>query len=171
MPNWCYSTLRVSGPEQGLKIFREYALKGCDELYTDAFIPYPEKFRRLDEIAKEWEMNVTKDSDWNTRPKDGFNSGGYAWCLENWGTKWGICSAALVGQDDKFLMYQFETAWSPCIPIIRAMSDKFPTLRFDYEYEDEMGEFQGSFGIQHGRCFKNDCHDYLEPEEREEYGD
>ena len=36
-------------------------------------------------------------------------------------------------------MYRFNTAWSPVPEVISELSKQYPTLNFDYEYEEEQG--------------------------------
>ena len=47
----------------------------------------------------------------------------YEWCVENWGTKWNSCDTYISGDS-----LCFWTAWSPCLPVIEAMSKMFPGL-------------------------------------------
>lgn len=79
----------------------------------------------------------------------GFETGNdwYNWNVRNWGTKWDIAnvdgkewhSTELEVNDDGSLMYRFETAWSPVFQIFEILSEMYPTLSFDYEYEEEQG--------------------------------
>ena len=71
----------------------------------------------------------------------------YNWNVRNWGTKWDI--AAFDGEQygsttveeisPEQLLYHFQTAWSPVFPVIEKLSEQYPTLVFDYEYEEEQG--------------------------------
>jgi hypothetical protein len=71
----------------------------------------------------------------------------YYWNLRHWGTKWDIAvedgqeypDTTLEITDDGTLMYHFQTAWSPVHEIFNVLSQEFPTLEFDYEYEEEQG--------------------------------
>ena len=71
----------------------------------------------------------------------------YWWNVRNWGTKWDIAvedgqeypDTTLEITDDGTLMYHFQTAWSPVHEIFNVLSQEFPTLEFDYEYEEEQG--------------------------------
>jgi hypothetical protein len=71
----------------------------------------------------------------------------YNWNVRNWGTKWDIAvedgvqhsNTELEITNDGSLMYRFETAWSPVYEIFNVLSQEFPTLEFDYEYEEEQG--------------------------------
>jgi hypothetical protein len=41
--------------------------------------------------------------------------------------------------DDGSVMYHFNTAWSPVGEVLIKLSEQYPTLNFDYEYEEEQG--------------------------------
>jgi hypothetical protein len=46
--------------------------------------------------------------------------------------------------DDEFLEYTFQSAWAPPLPVIEAMSKRFPSLNFALEYFEGGGGFMGS---------------------------
>ena len=83
----------------------------------------------------------------------------YYWNLRNWGTKWDVAvpdetkwtNTTLEVNDDGSLMYHFETAWSPVPEIFQQLSEKYPELEFDYEYEEEKG-WGGSATWIGGEC-------------------
>jgi hypothetical protein len=140
MPNYCENDLRVEIP-YGLKVnekkiaekqFKDFKklLNKKDGLKLDFndFIPYPKKFKDLDDKA---EKHNAKQKDWRTHIKGGFNQGGYEWCNSNWNTKWNANKVTLNESVDKEFNISFDTAWSPPKPIIVAMSKKFPSLEFD----------------------------------------
>lgn len=67
---------------------------------------------------------------------DGYNVGGYNWCIENWGTKWEAMQPQ--GVIGKFkLWFTFDTAWSPPIPIVDALKKQYPSLHFTLTYQLE----------------------------------
>jgi hypothetical protein len=86
-------------------------------------------------FMKEFVRSMSEDNDW------------YHWNVRNWGTKWDVA----VPNDDKYpntvmeitdngsIMYRFDTAWSPVFEAIQKLSEMFPSLEFDYEYEEEQG--------------------------------
>ena len=76
-----------------------------------------------------------------------FNRGGYEWCIENWGTKWGLYDICVddADLDVGVIRYTFSTAWSPPTPIIEAMSERFPSLDFAHDYYESGSGFQGHF--------------------------
>jgi len=100
--------------------------------------------------------------------KDGFNSGGYEWCIKNWGTKWGICNAELGNADyisaDSIsyeLEYTFDTAWSPPTPIVKKMSEMFPSLTFTLKYFEGGGGFNGLYVCEKGEVIRDLTGDYF----------
>src|SRR4051794_35531266 len=91
MPNWCECDLRISGPTAGVLGLVEFA-RGVERVFDfDKFIPYPPQFAGPDRIREEWERQPGP-KDWSQRPKDGYDSGGYQWRCENWGTNWNACN-------------------------------------------------------------------------------
>ena len=141
MPNWCDCDLYVEGNKWDIEHFKDFAREGVKPLSEECFIPYPKKFRDMDEEAR-----------LDNSLKDGFNSGGYEWCKENWGTKWGICEPTepVVYPKKNKLFYAFQTAWSPPIPIILAMSKKFERLKFTLKYYEGANCFKGTYICKNG---------------------
>lgn len=56
----------------------------------------------------------------------------YDWCIENWGTKWGVIRFSC----DKNTMI-FDTAWSTPEPIFEKLSKEFPDDYIELKYADE----------------------------------
>jgi hypothetical protein len=147
-------------------------------LHENAFIPYPKKFSDQDLLVLnthedyddrkkkagvgdyESLSNVEKlvHQDWkkwhkaNPYPqiKDGYNSGGYDWCISHWGTKWGFCESEL-HEHKGHIGYTFDTAWSPPEPLIQKMSQMFPKLKFELHYECEGGDGTGTIIWEAGK--------------------
>lgn len=169
MPNWCENKLFVEGAEEELEKFKKKAegktRHGEEQvLNEESFIPYPQEFKKLDEerarLEVEYnqkmkddgfeEMSEKEKVEWNKKNPhpmslvtDGFNSGGYEWCVTNWGTKWGFCHPKLEYEDTECLEYTFDTAWSPPIPLVKKMGEMFPKLKFTLKYEEPGMNFEG----------------------------
>ncbi len=58
----------------------------------------------------------------------------YEWCIRNWGTKWNACDPDWCLEEG--ILY-FQTAWSPPIPVIEALAEKYPDLEFTHRWADE----------------------------------
>jgi hypothetical protein len=110
-------------------------------------------------FAKEMEFAKTQN-DW------------YNWNTTNWGTKWDVAvrdgdeyaNTELVEYksdgDDNWLVYRYETAWSPAVTILTKLSNLVPNSLLTLEYEEETG-WGGEFEVVRG-----DVKDILEYENR-----
>jgi hypothetical protein len=86
-------------------------------------------------FMKEFVRSMSEDNDW------------YHWNVRNWGTKWDVAvsngdeypDTVMEITDNGSVMYRFNTAWSPVFEAIEKLSEMFPSLEFDYEYEEEQG--------------------------------
>lgn len=163
MPNWCECKLDVilpknKGAKEELFNFKKFAKTKDSDLDTNKFIPYPKKYSSMDKRSKTIMEKTGKSI------RDGFNSGGYNWCLNNWGTKWGICDANYQGihiqKTQIKLSYNFITAWSPCNPIILKMSKMFPKMKFVYRYWEGGSGFRGTIIFKANKILKDSCYDY-----------
>ena len=177
MPNWCECELTVTGPEADLTRFKETAREKYPQegetprvLDENSFLPYPAKFRKKDERRREWAKENSIGGDprnglkegvsYSDCPKDGFNSGGYEWCIANWGTKWGICEPAVVEESPRLAAYTFSCAWGPCLPVIEKMGEMFPTLRFVLNYYEGGMCFQGTLVVEDGETTHDESREY-----------
>lgn len=96
----------------------------------NVLIPYPEQYKVLDDARNEAEKQP--DVKWHDLPKDGFNQGGFEWCVSHWGTKW---DAYEIGEDYDAIL--FNTAWNTPRPIWAELSKRFPELYLKVEYASE----------------------------------
>jgi len=88
-----------------------------------------------DSFMAEFVRSMSEDQDW------------YHWNCRNWGTKWDVAvdnnsqysDTRMEITDDGSVMYHFNTAWSPIGEVLMKLSEQYPTLNFDYEYEEEQG--------------------------------
>ena len=84
--------------------------------------------------------------------KDDFLNGWYDWSVKNWGTKWDCCSedVSVTGLEEAeeaieqnmpdkelYLTYYFDTAWSPCCPVVAEMARQYPGLEIQHYYVEE----------------------------------
>ena len=183
MPNWCENELRVYGPRserERLKQFIRYTEKpkkggvqvnngkASVELFEfDNVIPYPKKFRGMDEEAGEKRLMIEAMSDEVRKqyvkqygnPKDGFNSGGYEWCCKNWGTKWGARDAEITDRESSTLI-SFSTAWSPSLPVSFKLSELFPKLKFTHSYWECGSAYKGKRVFKNGECLLEQDSEY-----------
>lgn len=85
----------------------------------------------------------------------------YDWSCANWGTKWNAHNAKVVEQSDECAMINFFTAWSPPLPVVKALSEKYPELSFTLKYfEGGMG-FNGIYVCENGEVLAEESGDYF----------
>jgi hypothetical protein len=177
MPNWTYIQLEISGkPEELKKLIKEtITVTKVDkvvnhEINNNAIMPYPEHFKEMDRIAKEKEKEyknkVFIDNEESSKeamllPKDGFNSGGYEWCSQNWGSKWGFCNSHLEDQDieDGSISIRTESPWTHPLGLMEDWSKKYPDLEFVYDVEEESNAFVGEMIFKNGECISDGIHE------------
>jgi hypothetical protein len=171
MPNWVENELTITIDKKGhpsernkrIKILDRFIIKARDPKHTDIyisaeqFIPYPKEWK-IKDIArrkKSDEINALPKEEriaWfknNQLPEDGYNHGGYDWCLINWGTKWNFSNTTPpIDKEPGKIIYKFETAWSPPYPLIRKMSVMFPELIFTLKYWESGMGFKGVYKLQ-----------------------
>jgi len=166
---------------QGKPYFDSISSKEIIEcLDANKFIPYPKKYKKQDELV--YAVNEKEDAlrelagyktmddyqqrffdsknprkDWNM--KDGFNSGGYDWTCQHWGSKWGFCEPQLMYQEKDELFYTFNSAWSPMCPVIAKMAKMFPMLSFEYKYIEPSMCFAGLMHCNEGEVKVDESYD------------
>lgn len=163
MPNHVENWLTVEGKAKEVEAFCK-KVEGVTAFDFNKIIPYPKKFKRLDDIATSWEKEHPDIKYCKDRPTDGFNSGGYEWRLENWGTKWsghqvrGPVFKIWPNIDYVLADYLFETAWDAPTPILEVLAKKFPELvlkctslesgtgtMWDFRSGSEISKFKGEY--------------------------
>jgi hypothetical protein len=98
----------------------------------------------------------------------------YSWNNSNWGTKWDVAvrddeeysNTELLEYksegDDNWLVYKYETAWSPAVTILTKLSNLVPNCLLTLEYEEETG-WGGEYEIVRGEVkelleYENRCY-------------
>lgn len=148
MPNHVENWLTFGGEEKEVQRALDQLKSDESALDFNKLIPYPEHFKLLDTAAEKWEKNHQSDP-FKNRPDDGYNSGGYAWCIENWNTKWNAYSISGPIWDSRKLKgfrkahILFETAWTPPLPIIERLHELFPDIDITLNYFEQGAQFAG----------------------------
>ena len=122
MPNWCENRLTVEGSVADVTKFREEA-KPADN-----------------ENDLSWKTDLSLNKLYPVPEDEADNA--YHWCIAHWGTKWDV-EAGLDCDDEGYLEYTFDSAWSPPVAWLEEVSKKFPTLDFRLKYDDPANGFLG----------------------------
>lgn len=102
----------------------------------------PEKQRQIDELCKRYD-ELTKDDPELLKLGEQYSKNiekygaptWYEWCNKNWGTKWNAydCAPYTPGSSE----ISFNTAWSSVPKLLTLLSQRFPTVKFEYAWADE----------------------------------
>lgn len=162
MPNYCFNSLTIEGPAATLSKIRNLVNGEKNVFDFDRIIPMPDYVYRGNLGPKETE--IYGKNNW------------YDWSCENWGTKWNSVEARLDDFSD-CLEYCFDTAWSPCEPVIKALVKMFPETKVYYTYSEPGCCFFGKQEYENGQMTYEVYGDYSEhwyfddePEEKKEPG-
>ena len=181
MPNWCENKLKICGKKKDREDMLTFVsitipakkngaiannIPGEHIPFTfNRIIPYPQKFRDLDEECdkKRTELEAMsaaereKYIDTNGYPSDGFNSGGYQWSCDSWGTKWDACDV-VIAEAKTSTTISFQTPWGPPEPVIRKLAELFPQLKFTLSFWERGMAFQGKYTYENGVQTKRRVH-------------
>jgi hypothetical protein len=152
MPNHCDCDLSISGDPAIIDSLLE-RYKGEVPLDANKIIPYPKHFAEADRLWSEaHEQNKNGKLPWDevVKIKDGYNNGGYEWCVMNWGTKWGMYDFTDLIRKPRSVFLSFQSAWSPPYPLIKKMSEHFPDLTFTMKYFESGMQFKGTYKVKAG---------------------
>ena len=167
MPNWSHNSCTVTGPETDIKaMFDLMVVKrdSGDEFDFNHIMPMPQSLR---DLTLMWSNNglmphrgelddlvpVEKQEldDW--RAKYG-TTNWYDWACNNWGTKWNASNFRSNYDGGPSATFEFNTAWAFPNPIAKALSEKFPSLRFVWKVFNESliqdPEYRGDDCEYHG---------------------
>ena len=159
MPNWCENILTIEGGEKDVQRFKKFAKpqEGMTDtdLSLDSLYPVPDEIKNtvsggnvIDGVyVKVWrEVNgkpvAIPTDELNAMQKKYGATNWHHWCIAHWGTKWDV-QAKLQDAPD-FLVYRFETAWSPPVKWLEKVAGDFPRLRFVLSYDEPMMGFKGT---------------------------
>ena len=129
MPNWCSNELTLRGNTEDIQNFHNKNLDENNELDFNFEVPIPSDMQ----------------SDW------------YNWQVANWGTKWTAFDTIhkFHWKDNKeehidYLLYCFNTAWSPPTEWLSTVSTKYPNIDFCLKYGECGINFSGIYIIKNG---------------------
>lgn len=148
MPNWCLNSVRITNPDPNMITRAEKAFAAGE--FFNEFAPVP---RDLKETVEGYMGDGEEQRELEIKQAYNLKNYGYktwyAFCVNEWGTKWDVGSAdEVTKEDDNTLSLNFESAWSPPIQFY----DKLKDYGFEvsaYFYEPGMG-FCGRYDAEYG---------------------
>lgn len=170
MPNWVANTVRITGPLEARRAFRERVRSEDSPLSFESLLPTPPRLlksgrysktaagKRLlaafagGDVAEQTRLLNDHPSLYFLAGKQGEREGEgwYYWRLEQWGTK-GDAVDARVFSWRHTLNYEFLSAWSPPVAFVAASARRFRTLSFEIVYNEPGNCFAGWCRYERGR--------------------
>ncbi len=132
MANRCYNELEITGDKESLQSLVDY-VKSEERVFDFLRIfPYPE-----DRVSGD-----SADED----------NGETEWRIGHWGTKWNATDSSLKWVNEEKIIFEFDTAWGPSIPVTLSLSGKYPDLQFTHRYSVSRMDSTGIVTIRNGEC-------------------
>jgi len=137
MPNWCTNRVGIyANDKKEIKKIKKL-LQGEDSVFDfNKIVPMPEEFNDEKELTELESARLKK--------KHGA-VGWREWCVKNWGTKWDADAAEITEEGDFSLVYEFNTAWSPPVPLVYKIRARFPKLKISAFYDEPGVERAGYY--------------------------
>lgn len=150
MPNFVHHTLTITGPEVVLDRFMADCCTEGQGLDFEKIIPQPESvLQDIERCSSHFNsVHGTGDLSPVATPEELKFPGWYEWRCANWGTKWNCYS--VVVRNAEGIEIDFDTAWGVPVPILRALAERFPTLRMEGSFREEYCHFAGNIHISKG---------------------
>ena len=197
MPNWVYNSLAIEAieadPSQITKLVSQVNQpfqRQHDQWNSDTHqmelldVEYSNPVFAFWNIVKPTDLEtyaLQKDPNHDDSIIDFQGNNWYDWNVRNWGTKWDVAvhdkeqyPETTMEHGDKSVIYSFNTAWSPPIPAVLALSEQYPDLVFHLFYQEETG-WGGDMQIMGGAtirephyesqcrdCDATDCMEYCD---------
>ncbi len=147
MPNWVFNHLTIDGSKEdiakvkaqvGATVKTKY--KGADEVdevvdrepifsFMNILPPPEDKLDEYHGVHGYANGEKTGDTEYNW----------YNFNVREWGTKWDARDVDLLEDDETYLHYKFDTAWSPPNEVIAKLAEQNPNLNITLEYREEQG--------------------------------
>lgn len=140
MPNWCENKLVLKGNPSRLACFLKVHLDKSGNLDFNTIIPEPKTLKEAKLHYPDCVIPRGKFDSAHITVTRGKWFDWYEFHCNHWGTKWNACDTSinesisslnkLASQNvsETILEIYFNTAWSPCIPIINKLINMYPDL-------------------------------------------
>ena len=149
MPNWCENRLTVEGAKKVVQQFKQLAKPKATQAGADlslaSLYPIPAGVY-LGDLGTEETQRYGKNN-WRD------------WCITHWGIKWDA-DATLTNETPDFLVYEFESAWSPPVAWLKKVARDFPRLRFTLIYDEPGMGFAGTAIADQGKLIVDTWKEY-----------
>lgn len=185
MPNWAYSlntlTAKTDAAKQQLHSFIKNHLRkkdtpnyrGCSiEVDSNSIIPIPdgiEKLKKMGNFIQNDDGSLTENANYDEHAEEAQRKANieqygyedwYAFCVAEWGTKWGLCNTTFYNDFDEeintleeitetldekgYIKFKADTAWSPALGLLQKICELYPDIELRCEWgEEQVTEYYG----------------------------
>lgn len=145
MPNWVKNNLRIKlNGEKALEVL-EMIKDEAGNMTFSKVSPLPEE---LEDTTSPVPDNVAKKERRRLQKLYGADNW-YDWQCNNWGCKWDASESSFY-QQDGYDMVTFQTAWTPPFAFMKTLSETFPKVTFELQFEEESETLFGKAIFQNG---------------------
>lgn len=151
MPNWCTNHLTITTDSAAELDALMEAIEGREEmdgapLSFARFLPVPVEMANAPDCDPRQTMRIIAG--------EGEPADAYTWRLRRWGTKGDAYAGEVRERTDTSVTVMFLTAWSPPIPAMVALGEKFPAQLTLIYHEQGIG-FAGKLRTAAGAIIEN----------------
>ena len=140
MANHCANRIEIQGEAKDVAVVKKF-LQGKDTCFDfNNILPMPEELENT--LVPVPDPETFK----NRRLRKLYGTDNwYDWKKSNWGTKWNSFNGEIADMDDEYLVYRFDTAWSPPTPVIEALREKFKDISISAFFDEPGMEIAGYY--------------------------
>lgn len=165
MPNWCFNSVLITGSPELISDVKRKLNKPFTRMhdswnpttgnmevsqttYSNPIFAFHNIYNHIQDGISDEEYLKQPDRSQPLSESLMFKGNSwYDWNVRNWGTKWDVAvydgdehpDTELIEESDESLFYRINTAWSPPVPAITKLSEQYPDLTINLEYEEETG--------------------------------
>jgi len=140
MANHCANRIEIQGEAKDVAVVKKF-LQGKDTCFDfNNILPMPEELENT--LVPVPDPETFKNR--RLRKLYGTDSW-YDWKILHWGTKWNSFNGEIADMDDEYLVYKFDTAWSPPEPVIHALREKFEEISITAFFDEPGMEIAGYY--------------------------
>ena len=204
MPNWCYNTLTIQGPKDQIDSIKDRLNKPFvqkhdswnkdtgemevkDTSYSNPVFAFHNIYNHIEDGVSEETYLAQPDHSIPLSEQLMFKGNfWYDWNVRNWGTKWDVAKRDddewpdtellehMSKDEDQWLVYKFNTAWSPPSEAMAKLSALVPNCVITLDFEEETG-WGGEYEFVNGEmtaesnydskcrdCDAEDCMEYCD---------
>lgn len=172
MPNWVYNNLSITDPSGENVADVTRLMEQLNATYETIVTVWDKTGEGSTMSQKKETVENVGFSFWNiVKPEGGelteynesIGAGGatpfwYDWNCTNWGTKWDASDVQVDSYSDTHKQFTFSTPWSAPIPVLVTLSEQYPNLHIELEWEEEQG-FGGTYTFTNGEASETEYYD------------